>query len=72
MEAIGRGLCPGVDSNGLKKKKKKKIYPYLLIASSSVKEHQRNVEEVFERLKDYGPVINISKSLFGGEEIGFT
>lgn len=48
------------------------IYPYLLIASSSVKEHQRNVEEVFERLKDYGPVINISKSLFGGEEISFT
>ncbi|GFQ67449.1 hypothetical protein TNCT_669521 [Trichonephila clavata] len=49
-------------------------FPYLddiLIASTNEMQHEDNLKIVFERLNTYGLKINISKSVFGVEEIEF-
>lgn len=50
------------------------VFPYLddiLIASTSEEQHEIHLKLVFERLNNYGLRINISKSVFGVEEINF-
>lgn len=50
------------------------VFPYLddiLIASSSIEEHRAHLKLVLERLSSYGLRINISKSIFGVNELGF-
>ncbi|GFR15715.1 hypothetical protein TNCT_515041 [Trichonephila clavata] len=49
-------------------------FPYLddiLIASTNEMQHEDHLKIVFERLNTYGLKINISKSVFGVEEIEF-
>ena len=43
----------------------------ILIASTSLEEHLQHLETVFQRLKDYGVVINSSKCVFGRSEVRF-
>jgi cleavage and polyadenylation specificity factor subunit 1 len=50
------------------------VFPYLddiLIASSSMEEHRTHLQLVLERLHNNGLRINISKSRFGVNELGF-
>lgn len=50
------------------------IFPYiddLLIASKNFDEHMRHLELVFQRLKDAGLVVNISKCVFAEKEVSF-
>lgn len=50
------------------------VFPYLddvLIASASEDEHKTHLKEVFDRLDKYGLCINLSKSVFGVQEIEF-
>ena len=49
-------------------------YPYLddvLIASKDESEHLTHLKTVFERLREYGVVVNPSKCMFGVEEVDF-
>lgn len=49
-------------------------YAYLddvLVASTSEEEHLKHLEQLFQRLNDYGVVINLSKCHFGQREIKF-
>lgn len=49
-------------------------YAYLddvLVASNSEEEHLRHLEQLFQRLRDYGVVINLSKCHFGQRKIKF-
>ena len=43
----------------------------VLIASTSEEEHKQHVQLVFERLSDYGIVINPVKRVFGVPELDF-
>lgn len=43
----------------------------ICIASSDIEEHQRHLRTVFERLRQYGLSINVSKCQFGKSEITF-
>lgn len=43
----------------------------ILIASKTKNEHKKHLPKVFQRLKDFGLRINISKCQFGGDEIEF-
>ena len=50
------------------------IFAYLddcLIASTSIQEHRKHLEIVFERLSKFGLRINVSKSIIGVEEVEF-
>lgn len=50
------------------------VFPYLddaLIASSSLDEHKKHLEMIFQRLSQYGLRINISKSIIAEEQIEF-
>lgn len=50
------------------------VFPYvddLLIASKDEKEHMQHLKLVFERLAEYGLVVNVSKSHFGKAEVKF-
>lgn len=50
------------------------VFPYIddiLVASENEDEHEKHLEIVFERLRQNGLKINISKSVFGKEEIEF-
>ena len=43
----------------------------ILVASEDVETHKQHLQELFQRLKDYGLVINLSKSQFGCDTIDF-
>lgn len=43
----------------------------LLVASKSIDEHQDHLRQVFGRLREYCLVINVSKSVFGQQEVRF-
>lgn len=43
----------------------------LLVASKDGKEHIHHLKQVFQRLSDYGLVINVSKSHLGQSEVKF-
>ena len=43
----------------------------ILVASENVEMHKQHLQELFQRLKDYGLVINLSKSLLGRDTIDF-
>ena len=43
----------------------------ILVASSSLEEHRHHLETLFQRLKDYGVVINPGKCTFGQTEVKF-
>lgn len=43
----------------------------LLIASATYEEHLKHLEQLFQRLQDYGIMINPSKCIFGKNEITF-
>ena len=43
----------------------------ILVSSSSHKEHQHHMKTIFEKLKDYGVILNPSKCIFGASEIDF-
>ncbi|KAK9885262.1 hypothetical protein WA026_010760 [Henosepilachna vigintioctopunctata] len=43
----------------------------ILIASTSLQEHQTHLEILFQRLKDYGIVLNPSKCVFGQPSVKF-
>ncbi|CAB0007775.1 unnamed protein product [Nesidiocoris tenuis] len=50
------------------------VFPFIddcLVASSSLEEHQRHLEEVFRRLDTYGLRINVSKCVFGQDQLEF-
>lgn len=49
-------------------------FPYIddiLIASKNEKEHEAHIRELFQRLENYGIVINISKCIFGVPTLEF-
>lgn len=49
-------------------------YAYLddfLIFSKDEQEHEKHLRQVFTKLKEYGMVINTSKSIFGAKEVNF-
>ena len=50
------------------------VFAYLddiLVASANQEEHQQHLHELFTRLEQYGLVINVSKCVFGAEELAF-
>lgn len=50
------------------------VFPYvddIAIASKNLQEHREHVKIVFQRLRDYGLSINVSKCVFGKSEVKF-
>lgn len=43
----------------------------ILVASSTQAEHHDHLKQLFQRLEQYGIVININKSIFGASELSF-
>lgn len=49
-------------------------FPYIddiLIASADINEHRKHIIQVFQRLREYGVVINVAKCCFGKESVRF-
>ena len=46
-------------------------YGYLLIASANAKEHKEHLRQVFQRLSEYGILINPTKCVFGASSLEF-
>ena len=50
------------------------VYAYIddiLVASSSEEEHEQHLRKLFERLSEYGVVVNAAKCVFGQESVKF-